>query len=118
MSIPYDDASTEDTTVGATDLDETQDDTTLDDPGFNDDAIQQTFLGDDSDADGDSAPEEREDVPATDAHAIDADQPGTQNDDSLVEAALGEDGQGDLAPEDEEGAGQSDDGPEDLRTSI
>lgn len=116
MSIPYDHASTEDTTVGATDLDETQDDTTLDDPGFNDAAIRETFL--DAEEDDDSAPEEREDVPAVDAHAIDADQPGTQNDDSLVEAAIGEDGQGDLSPEDEETAGLDDDGPEDLRTSI
>jgi hypothetical protein len=115
MSIPYDESSTEDTTVDdeAT-LAATQDDTTLDDPLMNDAAIQETFL---DGSDDESTPEEREDIPLQDLHALDADQPVTQGD-SPIEAALGEDGQGDLAPEDETEAGLDDDGPSDLRTAL
>jgi hypothetical protein len=116
MSIPFDESTSDDTTIDSeASLAATQDDTTLDDPSMNDDAIRESFL--DSEEDDESTPETREDVPADDAHALDADQPGTQND-SPVEAALGEDGQGDLAPEDEDAAGTLDDGPNDLRTSL
>lgn len=45
----------------------------------------------------------------------DLEQPETQGDEPL-EAELGEDGQGDLAPEDE-GSGHSGDAPTDLRTA-
>ena len=52
-------------------------------------------------------------MPNPDADPSDAEQPETQGDDP-VEAELGEDGQGDLAPEDE-GSGHSGDAPTDLR---
>lgn len=71
----------------------------------------------DTRSDDDSVPYEREDVPAYDVAALDADQPGTQ-DDAPLEAELGENGQGDLSPEDLGDAGSSDDGPTDLRTSL
>ncbi|QNA91270.1 MULTISPECIES: hypothetical protein [unclassified Microbacterium] len=48
-----------------------------------------------------------------DVYPTDAEQPETQGDDP-VEAELGEDGQGDIAPEDE-GGGHSGDAPTDLR---
>ncbi|GAB3603328.1 hypothetical protein [Microbacterium aureliae] len=58
-------------------------------------------------------------IPAVDTHAGDLDQPDTQGEDPL-EAELGEDGQGDLAPEDDPAASSSleDAGPTDLRTEI
>ncbi|MDX2377214.1 hypothetical protein M4I32_10425 [Microbacterium sp. LRZ72] len=59
-----------------------------------------------------------EEIPAVDAHAIDRDTPDSQGDDP-VEADLGDEGQGDLAPEDDPAGGASptrDDGPTDLRT--
>lgn len=49
----------------------------------------------------------------TDTNAADALQPETQGDEP-IEAELGEEGQGDLAPEDE-GNGHSGDAPTDLR---
>ncbi|MBT2484111.1 MULTISPECIES: hypothetical protein [unclassified Microbacterium] len=49
----------------------------------------------------------------TDTYAEDALQPETQGDEPL-EAELGEDGEGDLAPEDQ-GTGHSGDAPTDLR---
>lgn len=59
---------------------------------------------------------ERTEVPASDAQIPAADLPGTQEDDPLF-AALGENGQGDLAPEDEPGASAGDE-PHDLRDSA
>lgn len=58
-------------------------------------------------------------IPAVDAHAGDLDQPDTQGGDP-IEAELGEDGQGDLAPEDDPAASSSleDEGPTDLRTEL
>jgi hypothetical protein len=115
MSIPFDESDSTDTTVDDdASLAATQDDTTLDDPTMNDEAVRAAAL---LEPDDESVPDQREDIPAQDAHALDADQPGTQGE-SPVEAALGEDGQGDLAPEDEDGAGLDDDGPNDLRTSL
>lgn len=53
--------------------------------------------------------------PEEGAFPTDTEQPETQGDEPL-EAELGEDGQGDLAPEDE-GSGHSGDAPNDLRTA-
>ncbi|MFG6444076.1 hypothetical protein ACFXP7_02245 [Microbacterium sp. P06] len=117
MSIPFDESTSTDTTVDddAT-LAATQDDTTLDDPTMNEEAIRAAAFDADG-TDDESVPDVREDVPLDDLHALDADQPVTQGD-SPLEAALGEDGQGDLAAEDEVGAGLDDDGPSDLRTAL
>lgn len=77
-----------------------------DDPA---DTVGQPFPPDDA------QPEEREDIPRESLVASRDDQvPETQDDDAL-DAELGEDGQGDLAPEDEPGAGLDDDAPRDLR---
>lgn len=60
------------------------------------------------------------DIPASDALVGDAEQPDSQGAEPL-EAALGEEGQGDLAPGDEAGGASdplTDDGPTDLRTEI
>lgn len=117
MSIPFDESDSIDTTTGDdAALAATQDDTTLDDPTMNGDAVLAAAFDDES-VDEESDPAVREDVPAADLHLTDADQPVTQGD-SPVEAALGEDGQGDLADEDLVSAGSDDDGPTDLRTSL
>ncbi|PVW04335.1 hypothetical protein DEA06_09980 [Microbacterium sp. Gd 4-13] len=117
MSIPFDESDSLDATTGDdAALAATQDDTTLDDPTMNGEAVLAAAF-DGEEVDDESAPERREDVPVSDLHLTDADQPVTQGD-SPVEAALGEDGQGDLAAEDEVGAGLDDDGPDDLRTSV
>ena len=65
----------------------------------------------------DSQPDPREEIPDESLIASRDDQiPESQGDD-VVEIELGEDGQGDLAPEDEVSAGLDDDGPTDLRVS-
>ncbi|MFG6403762.1 hypothetical protein [Microbacterium sp. P04] len=110
MSIPSDSTPADDTTVDDPELEATQDDTTFDDPSMNDDTIRPV-----GDVETDSIPDTFEDMPAQDAQALDLDDPITQGE-SPIEAELGEDGQGDLAPEDLGGDGS--DGPTDLRTSL
>lgn len=66
----------------------------------------------------DSEPDTRSEMPEQDQHALDLDQPGTQGTDPIT-AAIGDEGEGDLAPEDDpESAGGLGDGPTDLRTEI
>ena len=63
-------------------------------------------------------PHEEEEIPREDIEAsAESLQPDTQGDDPQ-EAWQGEDGQGDIAPEDEPGAGEDDDGPDDLRVQV
>ena len=73
-----------------------------------------------SDPQGDEAarePHETETIPEEDIEASDGRlQPDTQGDDP-EDAWLGEDGQGDLAPEDEP-RHDEDDGPDDLRVQV
>jgi hypothetical protein len=77
----------------------------------NDDSVSQPFPPDDSE------PDVREEIPRESLIASRDDQiPESQGDD-VTEIELGEDGQGDLAPEDEISAGLDDDGPTDLRVS-
>jgi hypothetical protein len=74
-----------------------------------DDAASQPFPPDDA------QPDVREEIPRESLIASRDDQiPESQGDD-VAEIELGEDGQGDLAPEDEIDAGLDDDGPTDLR---
>jgi hypothetical protein len=63
-------------------------------------------------------PEEEPQFPEESIEHPDAeDQPDTQGD-APLDAELGEDGQGDLAPEDQPDAFAGDSGPEDLRTEA
>lgn len=62
----------------------------------------------------DAQPDEREEIPRESLVGRDDQLPETQDDETL-DAELGDQGQGDLAPEDEPGAGTTD-APQDLRT--
>jgi len=63
-------------------------------------------------------PHEDEQIPQEDiAASADDLQPDTQGDDP-EQAWLGDDGQGDISPEDQPAPGDDDDGPDDLRVQV